>query len=376
MGILQARSAPFLYSGIMSGTSLDGVDAVLADFSQANPKLLASTHIGFDAALRADVLALNRAGENELERGALLANRLAQRYAQAVQALLVRTQKHAEEVAAIGCHGQTVRHRPDLGYTVQLNNAALLAELTNIPVVADFRSADIAAGGQGAPLVPAFHAAVFQHVSIHRVILNIGGIANLSDLPSNGSPSGFDCGPGNMLLDAWCATHTGKAYDENGSWAASGKVIPELLTALLQESFFKRRPPKSTGRDLFNSAWLQSFLRPSYSPQDVQATLVQLTVDTIWQAVQDHCAGAQEIFVCGGGARNGALINALRTAFTKEAVPVALTDTLGVAAEHVEALAFAWFARQTMRGETGNLPAVTGARHACVLGAIYPAHRR
>lgn len=376
MGMLKAHRAPFLYSGIMSGTSLDGVDAVLADFSQTNPKLLASTHIGFDTALRADVLALNRAGKNELERGALVANRLAQRYAQAVQALLVRAQKHAEEVAAIGCHGQTVRHRPDLGYTVQLNNAALLAELTNIPVVADFRGADIAAGGQGAPLVPAFHAAVFQHANKHRVILNIGGIANLSDLPTDGSLSGFDCGPGNILLDAWCATHTGKAYDENGNWAASGKAIPELLTALLQESFFKQLPPKSTGRDLFNSAWLQSFLRPSYSPQDVQATLVQLTVDTIWQAVQDHCAGAQEIFVCGGGARNGALINSLRTAFAKKGVTLALTDTLGVAAEHVEALAFAWLARQTMLGETGNLPAVTGARHACVLGAIYPVARR
>lgn len=359
----------------MSGTSLDGVDAVLADFSAESPQLIASQHIGFDGTLRAELLALNQPSENELERAALAANQLARHYAMAVQALLAQQQINAQQVAAIGCHGQTVRHRPELGYTLQLNNPALLAELTGISVVADFRSRDIAAGGQGAPLVPAFHAAAFSHPLKHRVIVNIGGIANLTDLPVDGKIIGFDCGPGNMLLDAWCAAHTGHAFDDNGAWAASGKMIPALLTALLQEPYFQQRPPKSTGRDLFNSAWLQPFLRADYAPHDVQATLLQLTVQTISQAIKDYCAGAQEVFVCGGGARNGALMNALRHAFAENTLPVALSDALGVPAEHVEALAFAWLARQTLQGEAGNLPAVTGAQHPCVLGAIYPAGR-
>lgn len=371
-----AHNASRLFIGIMSGTSLDGVDAVLADFGNANPKLLASQHIGFDPDLRIELLALNLPGENELERAALAANGLAQHYAQAVQDLLAHTQKSPSAIAAIGCHGQTVRHRPELGYTLQLNNGALLAELTGIPVVADFRSRDIAAGGQGAPLVPAFHAAAYRHPSVHRVIVNIGGIANLTSLPSSGDIIGFDCGPGNVLLDTWCAAHKGTAYDANGAWAASGRIIPDLLAAMSKEPFFKQRPPKSTGRDLFNFAWLQQFLHTAYAPQDVQATLLELTVNSIWQAVQDDCGGAQEIYVCGGGARNSALIGALRHAFAANAVPVALTDALGVAAEHVEALAFAWLARQTMHGAAGNLPAVTGASHACVLGAIYPAQRR
>lgn len=363
-----------LYIGMMSGTSLDGVDVVLADFSLTHPRLLAHQHLGFDPALRTELLALNRPGDNELERAALAANQLAQHYAQAVQALLAHAQTPAHSIAAIGCHGQTVRHRPELAYTWQLNNAALLAELTDITVVADFRSRDLAAGGQGAPLAPAFHAALFRHAARHRVVVNIGGIANLTDLPSSGKVIGFDCGPGNMLLDAWCAAHLGKAYDENGAWAARGKVIPELRAALLQAAYFQQAPPKSTGRDLFNSAWLHPFLRAEYAAQDVQATLLELTVHSIWQAVQEHCVGVQEVFVCGGGARNGALIHALRQAFARNAVSLDLTDALGVAAEHVEALAFAWLARQALRGETGNLPDVTGAKHACILGAIYPAH--
>jgi len=364
------------YIGIMSGTSLDGVDAVLADFSKLKPVLLAHQHLDFDPKLRAELLALNRCIDNELERAALAANQLVQRYAQAVQALLVQSGKPATEIAAIGCHGQTVRHRPELGFTLQLNNAALLAELSGVAVVADFRSRDIAAGGQGAPLVPAFHAALFQHPSIHRVIVNIGGIANLTNLPSNGNINGFDCGPGNMLLDAWCMTHRGTAYDAEGAWAASGEVIPSLLDACLQEPYFQQPPPKSTGRDLFNMAWLQRYLLTEYAPQDVQATLLKLTVHSIEQAIQGNCAGAQEIYVCGGGARNNALMNSLRHAYAKTATPVALTDALGVAAEQVEALAFAWLARQAVRREAGNLPAVTGARHACILGAIYPAQPR
>ena len=357
----------------MSGTSMDGVDAVLADFSTEQPRLIAAQHIAFAPAVRTELIALNQPGENELERAALAANDLARHYANVVQALLAQQKISADKVAAIGCHGQTVRHRPELGYTLQLNNPALLAELSGINVVADFRSRDIAAGGQGAPLVPAFHAAAFSSAEKHRVIVNIGGIANLTNLPVNGHITGFDCGPGNMLMDAWCAAHTGQAFDRNGAWAASGKAIPALLSALLQIPYFQQRPPKSTGRDLFNPVWLQQFLRAEYAAQDVQATLLQLTVRSIAQAINNYCVGGQEVFVCGGGARNDALMNGLHHAFAENGVPVASTDVLGVVAEQVEALAFAWLARQTLHGEAGNLPSVTGANHPCVLGAIYPA---
>ena len=357
----------------MSGTSLDGVDAVLADFSTEPPRVIASQHLKFDPALRAELLALNHPGENELERSALAGNALARHYANAAQSLLAQSKISAAQVAAIGCHGQTVRHRPELGYTLQLNNPALLAELTDICVVADFRSRDIAAGGQGAPLVPAFHAATFSHPKKHRVIVNIGGIANLTDLPVNGQITGFDCGPGNMLMDAWCVAHTGHAFDDNGAWAASGNVIAKMLSAMLAAPYFQQRPPKSTGRDLFNSAWLKPFIRAEYSPQDVQTTLLHLTAQTIAQAIENYCGGVQEILVCGGGARNGALMQTLREAVKDRSITITSTDTIGIAAEHVEALAFAWLARQTLQGKAGNLPAVTGAKHSCALGAIYPA---
>jgi len=367
-----APGSPDLYIGIMSGTSLDGVDAVLGDFGGDVPRTVGHSHLGFDPELREELLDLNRRGDNELERAALAATRLAQHYAQAVHALLRQTRTAASDIAAIGCHGQTVRHRPDLGYTWQINNPALLAELTGISVTADFRSRDIAAGGQGAPLVPAFHAAAFAHPRKHRVVVNVGGIANLTDLPLNGTVTGFDCGPGNMLMDAWCAAHTGAAYDENGAWAAGGTAIPALLEAMLQEPFFRQAPPKSTGRDQFHLDWLKQYLDPSYAAADVQATLLKLTVKSIHAAIVEHCGGVDEIYVCGGGARNRALVNSLRHAFAEQATPVALTDALGINAEWVEALAFAWLARQTSQGKPGNLPEVTGAAHPCVLGAIYP----
>lgn len=367
-------SAPFppYAIGLMSGTSLDGVDGVLGDFSGPAPTVLAHTHLGFDPKLRDELLALHHTGVNELERASLAANRLAGHYAQAVADLLARTGLAARDIAAIGAHGQTVRHRPELGFTLQLNNPALLAERTGITVVADFRSRDVAAGGQGAPLVPAFHAAIFAHPGRHRVIVNLGGIANLTDLPPGGPVTGFDCGPANMLMDAWCQRHRGRPYDENGAWAASGRILPELLTALLDEPFFHQPPPKSTGRELFRLEWLERRLAGAYAPQDVQATLLALTVRSIHDAVGRHAPGAEEVWLCGGGARNGALVNSLRHAFAAEAIPVALTDTLGVPVEWVEALAFAWLARRALQGEPGNLPEVTGAAHARVLGAIYP----
>ena len=368
-----AHNASQLYIGIMSGTSLDGVDAVLADFSQRHPSLLASQHLKFDPTLRTELLALNQAGQNELERAALAANQLAQHYALAVQALLAQSSVKPNAISAIGCHGQTVRHRPELGYTLQLNNPALLAELTDIAVIADFRSRDIAAGGQGAPLVPAFHAAVFQHAELNRVIVNIGGIANLTHLPVGGKIIGFDCGPGNMLMDAWSTTQRKLPYDEDGHWARSGRVIPALLEVMLQAPYFQQSAPKSTGRDLFNLSWLQAFLHADYAPADVQATLLELAAQTIQQAIINHCPGTQEVYVCGGGGRNTALMQRLGEICAENAVPVALTDNLGVPAEQVEALAFAWLARQTVLGKAGNLAAVTGAKHPCVLGAFYPA---
>ncbi|MDD5242149.1 MAG: anhydro-N-acetylmuramic acid kinase [Sulfuricella sp.] len=360
---------PEYYVGLMSGTSLDGIDAVLATFENTTCKLLHSQFLPFNEALRTELLALNNAGANELERAALAANELSRSYAGAIQALLKQSGVQAAQVKAIGCHGQTVRHRPDLGFTLQLANPALLAELTGITVVADFRSRDIAAGGQGAPLVPAFHAALFRHPERHRAIVNIGGISNLTSLPSCGKVLGFDCGPGNLLMDAWAMRHLGQPYDRDGAWAESGDVIPELLKKLLAEPFFSATPPKSTGRDLFNLPWLERFLSPDLIPADVQTTLLELTVDGIVTALEAHCKKAGEIFLCGGGAHNGALVRRLKRRLPDRAI--ALTDDLGINADWVEAFAFAWLAKQTLDGKPGNLPEVTGAKSARILGAIY-----
>jgi anhydro-N-acetylmuramic acid kinase len=287
-----------------------------------------------------------------------------------VQALLAQF-RFKQEIRAIGCHGQTVRHRPDEGYTIQLVNGALLAELTGIDVVCDFRSRDIAAGGEGAPLVPAFHQAVFAAPGIHRVIVNIGGIANLTNLPIAGTVTGFDCGPGNLLLDAWTQRHRGESFDRDGAWAASGRVIPALLTRLRGDGFFARKPPKSSGRELFNYSWLEAQLAGNENTADVQATLLALTAETITDAVTRFCAGAREIYLCGGGARNAALTRALEERLAPR--KVAATDALDIDAEHVEATAFAWLAGRTLASQPGNLPAVTGAHGPRVLGAIYRA---
>ncbi len=355
----------------MSGTSLDGADAVLAEFNAGPPRLVATIHEPFDADLRHRLLALAEPGPDELHRAAELANALAMRYADATLELLAGAGADPKVVAAIGCHGQTVRHRPDLGFTVQLVNAALLAETTGITVVSDFRSRDIAAGGEGAPLVPAFHAALFRDTREHRVVLNLGGMANITDLPASGPVTGFDCGPGNTLLDGWCARHVGKRFDEGGAWAASGKVLDGLLKRLLADPYFGRAPPKSTGREEFNLGWLAARLHGDESPADVQATLLALTARSVGQAIRERCRGARAVYVCGGGARNGVLVRALAESLT--GIELRLTDALGIGAEWVEAFAFAWLARQSLRGEPGNLPEVTGARGPRVLGAIYRA---
>lgn len=357
----------------MSGTSLDGVDAVLVNFSGSSFSLQHTSYLPYDQSLQSALLGLNQCGENELHRAALLSNRLSALYAQAVTHLLEKSRINPEEITAIGCHGQTVRHcpQPESGYSIQLVNGALLTELTGITVVTDFRNRDIAAGGQGAPLVPAFHHEIFAHRDIHRLIINIGGIANITSLPISGCVSGFDCGPGNMLMDAWCLKHTGMVYDHNGSWAASGRVIDNLLQHLLSFPYFSQLPPKSTGREMFGLDWLQSCLAGNEAARDVQSTLLQLTVQTIADSVQTCYPTARELYLCGGGAHNSALVDRLQQELPDRSIN--RTDALGIGVDWVEACAFSWLAQQTMERAPGNLPAVTGAAGSRVLGAVYPA---
>lgn len=364
-------ASPELYIGLMSGTSLDGVDAVLADLAATPPLTLAHVHRAFVPDLRAELLELTAPGRNEVERSGAAANRLADLYAEAVAALLATAGVDAGQVRAIGAHGQTIRHRPEAGFTVQLNAPARLAEATGIDVVADFRSRDIAAGGQGAPLVPAFHATIFE-TSAPRAIVNIGGISNLTFLRGASLPPiGFDCGPGNVLMDLHAARHLGQPFDRDGAFARSGQVDPSLLEALLNEPYLTAPPPKSTGRELFSAAWLDARLTASRArPADVQCTLTEFTARGIGDAISRWCSSARDVIVCGGGARNPALIAALAAAVAPRVVRV--SDDLGVPHDQVEALAFAWLARQCLRREPGTAPGVTGARGARVLGAIYP----
>ncbi len=361
---------PELFIGLMSGTSMDGIDAVLAA-PDSSPSLLHHIHQPFAPQLRDTLLALNEPGTDELHRAATAAISLSLAYATAVRTLLAQAATDAESVAAIGCHGQTVRHNPREGYTMQLVNGALLAELSGISVVCDFRSRDIAAGGEGAPLVPAFHRAVFSHPEKERAIVNIGGIANITHLPPAGPVTGFDCGPGNVLMDAWIFLHRRLPYDAGGSWAVQGRLLPELLDRLLDHEFYGRTPPKSTGREMFNLQALRKLLAGHESPADVQATLCELTATAIARAINTYCRRTEEVYLCGGGARNSSLLQRLA-----EMLPgrqLGLTDDLGITAESVEAAAFAWLAQRTLAAEPGNLPEVTGASGPRILGAIYPA---
>lgn len=358
-----------LFVGIMSGTSLDGIDAVLVDFGCGPPKLVASRFAPYSRSLAAKILELHEAGKDELHRAALLGNDLARQYHQAVADLLRTAGLSREDVRAIGCHGQTIRHNPAAGYTLQIGNPDLLAELSGISVVAGYRGRDIAAGGQGAPLVPAFHDAVFRAHDRHRVILNIGGIANLTNLDPASATTGFDCGPGNMLLDAWIQRTLGEPYDKDGAWASSGRAIPDLLEALLAHPFFHAPPPKSCGREEFGLPWLASWLSGTPKPEDVQATLLELDARTMADAIRRWCSAPDEVAVCGGGAHNRALMR--RIGECLPASRVFATDEIGMGANWVEAMAFAWLARQRLMERSGNLPAVTGARGARVLGALY-----
>lgn len=371
--LIRDSHASKLFIGLMSGTSLDGVDAALVSFDNNTCKITHTHFVAYPAQLREELLALHDYGHNELERCAILGNQLAHLYAEAVNQLLSHAEIASTEIMAIGCHGQTIRHRPELGFTLQIGNAALLAELTNITVVSDFRSRDIAAGGQGAPLVPAFHQAVFGHATLNRAVINIGGIANITYLPSDAMQNmpviGFDTGPGNMLMDAWAALHIGKSYDASGKWAATGKVITPLLDKLMQASFFELPPPKSTGRDFFNLAWLNSMLQNDELAADVERTLLELTALSIAQATQRFCAHVDEIYLCGGGAHNDLLIERLQQLL--HPVRIELSDALGIGVDWVEAAAFAWLAHQTMLQAPSNLPEVTGAKGLRILGAIY-----
>jgi len=383
---------PEHYIGLMSGTSLDGVDGVLVD-GRDGFRVTHHVAVPFSAELKATLLALNSPGDNELHRAALAGNALARVYAGVVQQLLTHAGLPASRVRAIGAHGQTVRHRPGefdgdvaqgrpaIGYTLQINNPALLAELTGIDVVADFRSRDVAAQGQGAPLVPAFHQAVFGRPGETVQVLNIGGIANVTVLGDDGSVLGFDCGPGNALMDGWCMAHTGQPYDANGAWAATGEVIPALLDSLMAEPYLAKAPPKSTGRDLFNLDWLSRHVMPWHGarPVDVQATLTEFTAAACAASIAcyqktsvsaDLCA-LQALIVCGGGALNGQLMRRLQDRLPHCAVST--SGAWGLPPLEVEAAAFAWLARKAVRRETGSLKSVTGALGARVLGAVYPA---
>jgi anhydro-N-acetylmuramic acid kinase len=366
-----------LFIGLMSGTSMDGVDGVVADFSSGGIRVLLHASSGFDDSLRAELMALNASGPDELHRAWLAGNALMRVYADVVGKLLAQSGLQPAAIEAIGAHGQTVRHRPGLfdgtGYTIQLAQPALLAELAGIRVVADFRSRDVAAGGQGAPLAPVFHQAVFARPGETTGVLNIGGISNVTVLRAEGGMQGFDCGPGNALMDAWCLQHTGRPYDDDGRWAAGGRVLPDLLAALLAEPYFAQSPPKSTGRDLFNRPWLDRHLKnfPAAAPADVQATLTELTARACAGDIGRHAGRLQRLIVCGGGALNGHLMRRLQALLPQ--AQVISSAAAGLPPLQVEAAAFAWLAMKAVRGEKLDLQSTTGARGARVLGGIYPA---
>jgi anhydro-N-acetylmuramic acid kinase len=372
------------YIGIMSGTSMDGIDAVLAEISDdGQTSVLCHKDLPFEQSLKNTYFDLQSPSQNELHKEALAANHLAQHYHLACVAILQEAKLQPSDIRAIGAHGQTIRHQPQvhdgIGYTKQSLNPALLAELTGIDVIADFRSRDIAAGGQGAPLVPAFHAAQFG-CKEDLAILNIGGIANLSLIPANQEEKmiGFDCGPGNVLMDYWVQQSLGQSFDDDGQWAAKGQVIEKLLSSMLKDEYFKKAPPKSTGRDLFNPEWLNHHLTMNdclnHKPEDIQATLLALTAQSIAQDLKQYASTIKRLLICGGGIKNKQLIAQIKNACTW--IPqenIQSTAAKGVDPQTVEAAAFAWLAWAHQRKQPANLPAVTGAKGLRVLGAHYPA---
>ena len=364
-----------LYIGLMSGTSADAVDAVLLDLSQGC-NLLAHHTTQIVPQLRQRIHQLSLPGDNEIEQLGVLDVELGELFANAVLQLLDKAQVKAHQIAAIGSHGQTIRHRPPgqraRAFSLQIGDPNVIAQTTGITTVADFRRRDMAVGGQGAPLVPAFHRALFSSSLHHRAIVNIGGMANISWLPTQGQLFGFDTGPGNVLMDSWIQTHRQASYDKDGAWAATGTINPQLLEQLLSHSFFAEKPPKSTGRESFNGAWLNAELEQlnaAIPHENVQATLLELTAQSISQAINDLSQEPKEVFVCGGGAYNGALMARLEQLVCNASLNS--TASLGVAPEWIEAMAFAWLAQQTLARKPGNLAAVTGATQEVILGGIY-----
>ncbi len=371
---------PYYYIGLMSGTSMDGVDAVLVEFKENNTlNLIKTLSHPIPKKLRTRLInTLDPNWKGSLSNFGTLHQELGKLFANATTQLLLQTNLDKNQIHAIGSHGQTLWHQPDGEYpfSLQLGDANLIAELTGIKTVADFRNRDIAAGGQGAPLVPAFHQAIFSSTDKFRVILNIGGIANITILPAllseKTSVSGFDTGPGNALSDAWIKYIKKKNYDHNGDWANTGKIHPEILSLLLSEPYFSRSTPKSTGKELFNLNWLKNRLGnmlDKVNAEDIQATLCELTAKTISDNIPKEC---DELYICGGGIHNQFLIKCLQKHLPK--ITCLSTQILGIDPDWVEATAFAWLAKQTINEKPGNLPAVTGATGKRVLGAIYSAN--
>jgi len=370
-----------IYIGVMTGTSMDGVDLVAASFDPLH--LHATLTIPFEPELRDELMALTLPDDNEIDRMGKADVTLAKLIGHGINELIEKNHLDRSQIKAIGSHGQTIRHRPEHGFTLQIGDPNIITEITKIPVISDFRRRDMAAGGQGAPLVPAFHQAIFQHSSIHRVILNLGGIANVSLLPA-GRPEdvyGFDTGPANILMDAWCERYTGHPYDENGNWAAYGHPIRGLLERLQAHDFFSKEPPKSTGREDFNIDWLDDQLADwrndeleydelEDTPENVQATLLKLTTRAIKKAIYRSDLDTGEVYVCGGGAYNSHLLEQLRWRLRKHNWSVQSTSVLGLSPTWVEATAFAWLAMRFMTQQSGNLPSVTGAEGFRVLGTM------
>ncbi|HCL52327.1 anhydro-N-acetylmuramic acid kinase [Pseudomonas fulva] len=361
-----------LYLGVMSGTSLDGLDIALIEQGE-HVELLATHYLPMPTELRQALLDLCTSGPDEVARVALAENAWATVAAQGILDLLDHHALQPTDIRAIGSHGQTIRHEPARGFTVQIGNPALLAELSGITVVADFRRRDVAAGGQGAPLVPAFHETLFGHLEQPLAILNVGGFSNLSLIAKDKPVRGFDCGPGNVLMDAWIERKRGQAYDADGAWAACGAVQPALLASLMADPFFAGSGPKSTGREVFNLRWLDSHLAalPAYRDEDVQATLLEVSAQSIIDSLSTAQQGTRTLLVCGGGAHNGALMARLAAGLPD--VKVSSTAEQGVDPDWVEAMAFAWLAHCCLEGIPANRPSVTAAKGLRILGAIYPA---
>ncbi|WP_273777849.1 anhydro-N-acetylmuramic acid kinase [Acinetobacter sp. GSS19] len=370
-----------IYIGVMTGTSMDGVDLVAASFDPLH--VHATLTVPFAPELRDELMALTLPDINEIDRMGKADIALAKMIGHGINTLIEKNNLDRSQIRAIGSHGQTIRHRPEHGFTLQIGDPHLITEITQIPVISDFRRRDMAAGGQGAPLVPAFHQALFQHPDIHRVILNLGGIANVSMLPA-GQPEkvyGFDTGPANILMDAWCHRYTGQPYDENGDWAAYGQPIRSLLERLGAHEYFSKEPPKSTGREDFNLEWLDEQLSDwrndldyeelEDTPENIQATLMKLTTRAIKKAIyRCDLMDTGEVYVCGGGAYNSHLLEQLRWRLRKHHWTVQTTEVLGLSPTWVEATAFAWLAMRFVQGQAGNLPAVTGAKGDRILGSI------